>query len=250
MRPTPAASQKPLRTALIGLSSSAATSWASAAHLPNFLTVAGKSRFTITALLNSSVSAARAAVETYNLPPSTKAYGSPDDLAKDPDIDLVVCNTRVDKHYETTIASVKAGKNTYIEWPIASNLEHVRALVAAANASGAKVAIGLQRRQAPPILKLKEIARTRRLGKILSSEVRAYGGTKDREVLPTGLRYFTERKVGGNPVTIGIGHGRVQHSPKSSGFCVLTCGSYRLRAVCRRRACSRHRANTDGTSVA
>lgn len=206
MRPT--ASQKPLRTALIGLSSSAATSWASVAHLPNFLTTAGKSRFTITALLNSSVSAAEAAVETYKLPPSTKAYGNPDDLAKDPDIDLVVCNTRVDKHFDTTLASVKEGKNTYIEWPIASNLEQVRELVAAANTSGARVAIGLQRRQAAPVLKVKEVVRSGALGKILSSEVRAYGGTKDREVLPTSLRYFTERVVGGNPITIGVGHGK------------------------------------------
>lgn len=198
----------PLRVALIGLSSSAVTSWASTAHLPNFLTSTGKSKFAITALLNSSTSAAEAAIKTYNLSPDTKAYGDSEALAKDPDIDLVVCNTRVDKHYETTIAPVRAGKSAYIEWPIASTQEDIHELIAAAKQSGAKVAIGLQGRWAPPILKLKKIVESKRLGKILSSEVRAYGGTNDRVILPVGLKYFAERRVGGNPITIGFGHGK------------------------------------------
>jgi predicted dehydrogenase len=196
-----------LRTALIGLSASAVTSWASTAHLPNFLTATGKSKFTINTLLNSSTEAAEEAIKTYNLAPETKPYGNPGDLAKDPDVDFVVCNTRVDKHYETTLASIKAGKDAYIEWPIGSDLAQIRELVAAAEESRARVAVGLQGRWAPPVLKLKEIVERQELGKILSSEVRAYGGTKGRGVLPVGLKYFAERKVGGNPITIGFGHG-------------------------------------------
>lgn len=200
-------SPKPLRTALIGLSSSAVTSWASTAHLPNFLIPAGKSKFQITALLNSSPDAARSAIQVYKLPSEVKAYGDPADLAADPDVDFVVCNTRVDKHFETTLQSIQKGKDAYIEWPIASNLEHIHALGAAAKESGAKVAIGLQGRWAPPILKLKEIVQGNELGRILNVEVRAYGGTIDRNVLPEGLVYFAQRKVGGNPIVIGFAHG-------------------------------------------
>lgn len=200
-------SSKPLRTALIGLSSSAVTSWASTAHLPNFLTNTGKSKFVITALLNSSTDAARSAIQVYELPAETKAYGDAADLAADPNVDFIVCNTRVDKHFESTVQSIRKGKRTYIEWPIASNVEDIRKLVAAAKESGAKVAIGLQGRWAPPILKLKEIVQGKALGRILNVEVRAYGGTVDRNVLPEGLKYFTERKVGGNPIVIGFGHG-------------------------------------------
>jgi predicted dehydrogenase len=204
---------RPVRAALIGLSSSAATSWASAAHLPALLTETGRSKIAISALSNSSTRAAKTAIQTYGLPDHTKAYGSPDDLAADSDIDLVICNTRVDKHFETIISSVKAGKDVYVEWPIAAKREHIDELVEAAKKSGSRVAVGLQRRWAPPVVKLREVLNggKGKLGKVLSSDVRAFGGTKDREILPTGLRYFAQREIGGNVIVIGVGHGKYHH---------------------------------------
>ncbi|RAR01493.1 putative oxidoreductase [Stemphylium lycopersici] len=199
---------QPVRAALIGLSSSAITSWASAAHLPALLTPTGRSKITISALLNSSEHAAKSAIQQYKLPAETKAYGSAEDLASDPDIDLVICNTRVDKHYETIIPSVRAGKDVYVEWPIAAKKEHIDELVEAARQSGSRVAVGLQRRWSPPVLALRDILAGGKgnLGKVLSSQVQTSGGTMDREILPTGLSYFADKDVGGNPIVIGVGH--------------------------------------------
>lgn len=200
----------PFRTALIGLSSSAKTSWASGAHLPGLRTPVGRSKLPITALLNSSVQAAQLAIQTYELPSETKAYGSPADLANDPDIDLVICNTRVDKHFETILPSIKKGKDVFVEWPVASNPADIDTLVQEAKKSGSRVAVGLQRRWAPPAVKLREIIKNghngKHLGKILSVDVRAFGGSIQRDTLPEGLKYFTDRKVGGNIVVIGNGH--------------------------------------------
>ena len=72
----------PIRVGMIGLS--AKTGWASNAHLPYLKASNGK--YVITALCNSSVSAAQAAIEAYDLPTSTKAYGSPEDLANDREV--------------------------------------------------------------------------------------------------------------------------------------------------------------------
>jgi hypothetical protein len=47
---------------------------------------------------------------------------------------------------------------------------------------------------------------TGRIGKVLSSELRVFGGLNDRKVLPEGLAYFTDRSVGGNVYTIGFSH--------------------------------------------
>ncbi|KAL2125839.1 hypothetical protein VTI74DRAFT_2537 [Chaetomium olivicolor] len=196
-----------IRVGIIGLSASAITSWAADAHLPCFLNHAGRERYRIVALCNSSVAAAEASIRTYNLPPDTKAYGNPADLAADPDIDLVICNTRVNKHVETTLPSLRAGKDVYIEWPIASTLDDVDVLLAAARQSGARALVGLQGRWAPPVLKIKELLAAGTIGRLLSSEVRACGGSRDRDVLPVGLKYFAQRAVGGNPITIGFGHG-------------------------------------------
>jgi predicted dehydrogenase len=200
---------QPLRTALIGLSSSATTSWAAKAHLPGLIAEAGQSRFAIRALLNSSLGAARSAIDVYKLPTDTKAYGSPDALAADPDIDLVICNTRVDKHYETIIPSIRAGKDVFVEWPIAAKTEHIQELVETAKQSGSRVAVGLQRRWNPVITKVRQlISHDQTLGKVLSLEIRMFGGSLDREILPTGLKYFAQREVGGNPIVIGVGHGK------------------------------------------
>jgi predicted dehydrogenase len=224
----------PLRTALIGLSSSAITSWASAAHLPGLLTPIGRAKLPITALLNSSVEAAKSAIETYKLAPETKAYGSPEDLANDPDVDLVICNTRVDKHLATILPSVKKGKDVFVEWPVAADIKDIETLVREAEKSGSRIAVGLQRRWAPPAVKLREIIANgvggKKLGKLLSVDVRAYGGTNDRDIVPDGLKYFLDRKVGGNVVVIGNGHCKflydlvwgftlTRHSARHGSFC-------------------------------
>ncbi|KAK3693134.1 hypothetical protein B0T22DRAFT_400902 [Podospora appendiculata] len=196
----------PIRVALIGLSASAKTSWASRAHLPYLLSPAGLAKFEIVALLNSSVAAAKSAIAEYNLPATTRAYGDPAALAADPDVDLVVCNTRVDKHAETIRPSLAAGKSVYSEWPLAQDAAHARDLAAVAAKSDARTVVGLQGRVAPLTVKVKALVQSGRIGKVLSSELRATGGSNDRDVLPPGLAYFTQREVGGNFYTIGVGH--------------------------------------------
>lgn len=197
----------PIRTAIIGLSSSAATSWASGAHLPYLLSPRGRAKYDIVALCNSSVDAAQRAIEAFTLSAKTKAYGDPQSVADDPDIDLVVCCTRVDVHHSTILPSIKAGKTVYVEWPLAQDVKHVSELVEAAKKSGSKTIMGMQGRLAPPVVKIREILESGRIGQVLSSEVRMFGGSNDREILPTGLKYFTDSSVGGNIYTIGYGHG-------------------------------------------
>ena len=195
----------PLRTAIIGLSSSAKTSWASTAHLPYLLSPRGQSKYQIVALCNSSVEAAQNAIQHYNLPPDTKAYGDPETLANDNDL-VVVC-TRVDVHHATALPSVKAGKKVYVEWPLAQDEEHAREL---AEAAGGRAVVGLQGRLAPPIVKIRDLVYEGRIGKVLSSEFRASGGTNGHDLLPSSLKYFTQRSVGGNVFTIGLGHGKMK----------------------------------------
>jgi predicted dehydrogenase len=199
----------PIRLALIGLSSSAKTAWASAAHLPYLLSPRGRAKYQIVALLNSSVEAAKSAIKFYDLPPSTRAYGDPSDLAADPDVDLVVCNTRVDVHEDAIAASVEAGKAIYCEWPLASNAAAAQRLVDSAREKETlgKTVIGLQGRVFPLAKKLRQVLKSGRIGKVLSSEVRVFGGLNDRVVQPKGLEYFANREVGGNVYTIGFTHG-------------------------------------------
>lgn len=205
----------PIRLAIIGLSSSAVTSWASSAHIPYLLSARGRTKYNIVALCNSSVESAEKAIRTYDLDAEkTRAYGDPTALAADPDIDLVLCCTRVDTHYDLIKPSVEAGKAVFVEWPLTHDVVRSRELADLAAKKGTPTMVGLQGRLAPVVLKLKELVHGGSLGKILSSEVRAHGGTVDRETIVEGLGYFAERKIGGNVVMIGFAHSKLP-TPKS-----------------------------------
>lgn len=198
----------PIRIALIGLSQSAKTSWASQGHLPYLLSERGKERYKIVALLNSSEEAAKNAIKAYELPADVKAYGSPHDLAADPDVDLVVCTTRVDVHYDTIKPSVRAGKNVFVEWPLAENVFRATELAEIARKSGSRTLIGLQGRVAPPVLKLKKLVQSGTIGKIVSSDFTAFTPGGGGSSMSEGLAYFLDKKVGGNPITIAFGHSK------------------------------------------
>ncbi|OTA99893.1 hypothetical protein M426DRAFT_324792 [Hypoxylon sp. CI-4A] len=196
----------PIKTAIIGLSSSSAVSWARHAHLPYLLSAEGKKKYQIIALCNSSVSAAQRAIDMFKLPPETRAYGSPESLAADPDVEFVICATRADQHYDTILPSLRQGKSAYVEWPLAHNTPLARELATVAREKGSKTVIGLQGWYAPAVKTIRKLVQSGRIGKVLSSELRGSGGTNDRDVLPTRMKYFTERKIGGNLFTVGFGH--------------------------------------------
>lgn len=197
----------PIRLGIIGLSSSAVTSWASTAHLPYLLSPRGRAKYRIVALCNSSVESARNAIQHYGLDPNeTRAYGDAAALAADPEVDLVVCCTRVDTHYALTRPSVVAGKAAFVEWPLTHDIQRTRELAALADEKGARTMVGLQGQLTPVVLRVKELVRSGKYGKVLSSEVRAHGGTVDRETIAEGLAYFADRKVGGNVFMIGFAH--------------------------------------------
>lgn len=69
-----------------------------------------------------------------------------------------------------------------------------------------KAMVGLQGRVSPVVLKIKSLLEQGIIGEVLSSSIIAAGGTRLRDLVLVGLKYFTERHVGGNLVTIGFGH--------------------------------------------
>lgn len=98
----------------------------------------------------------------------------------------------------------------FCEWPLAQDAAHAQELVDKAREVGVldKTAVGLQGRVGPLVGTLKSVIESGRIGKVLSSEVRMFGGVNDRETIPEGLAYFLDRGVGGNIYTIGFAHGK------------------------------------------
>lgn len=202
----------PIRIAIIGLSSSGSR-WAANAHLPYLLSPRGRERYEIVALCNSSIKAAQLAIQRYGLSPETKTYGSSEALAADDNVELVVCCTRVDRHHDSIMPSVRAGKSIYLEWPIAHDMHHTQEIVFAARERQSHTVVGLQGRYAPVIQELRQLVEQGRIGKVLSSELTAIGAADQPGVLPPTLKYFTEKALGGNLFTIFFGHCKMNLLP-------------------------------------
>lgn len=129
----------PIRIGILGLSTSPG-GWASTAHLPY---PRETSKYKIVAIANSSVASAKIAIEAFALDPVTKAYGSPEEIARDPDVDLVVCSVIVSQHYDLIKPAIKHGKMAFVEWPLGKNLAEAEELTQIAKSKVLKAVVGL-----------------------------------------------------------------------------------------------------------
>ena len=188
----------PIRLGFIGLSSKP-DSWATLAHLPY---LRRSPNYEIVALCNSTPAKAVESIQAHNLPPATKAYASPAELAADSSIDLIVICTRVDTHHTVALPTLLAGRAIFIEWPLAATTPQARELVSLARANNVRTVIGLQARVSPTLLKVQETIAAGRLGAIHSVNVHATSGVWQHDIASARYEHFLKREVGGNLLTI------------------------------------------------
>ena len=86
-----------------------------------------------------------------------KTYEDYKELLKDPSIDVVVIATPEHLHYPMFMAAIKAGKNVYVEKPLAHTIEEGAEMVKAWQKSGKIVQVGTQNRSNTLYQKAKEM---------------------------------------------------------------------------------------------
>lgn len=219
----------PIRVGLIGLSSSKPDSmtigaWAHLAHLPYLLS---SPDYEIVALANSSQEAAEKAVKVYNLPATTKAYGSPEEIASDPDVDLIVISVMVMKHYQLAKPALLAKKNVFVEWPLGASLAESEELAALAKENGVRTIVGLQARADPLVDKLKELLESGQIGEIMSSSVLGPMSGLPTDSWFDGGEYYLDMKNGGNHFMIFFGHCKLYaNDPMSYHMLISMCAVF------------------------
>jgi predicted dehydrogenase len=185
----------------VSTSNSISSSWASRAHLPYFN---NSSFYKITALQNSSKASADAAAKEYSLQ-DVATYDNASAIASDPNVDIVAVSVNVPGHYALTRPALEAGKDVFVEWPLARNLAEAEELVQLAKAKKVRTMVGLQARQNPSILKAKEIVESGKLGRILNSTMYGHGVFFGPTILE-GYLYGLPVEAGANLLTVPFGH--------------------------------------------
>lgn len=105
-------------------------------------------------------------------------YDTMEDIASNPEIDVVYVVTPTSLHAEYAIRAAKAGKHVWCEKPLAMTVEECQAIIDACNENNVKLSVGYRLQHEPNTRAIMDIGRTRPYGAFTSAEAMAgyYGG--------------------------------------------------------------------------
>ncbi|TCL70589.1 Gfo/Idh/MocA family oxidoreductase [Rhizobium sp. BK251] len=173
--------------------------WATIAHIPALKLVPD---FEITAVSHYDPAVARAAAAKFSVP---NAYGTTQELVRDPQVDLVVISVKVMRHRELVEEALGAGKSVYCEWPLAINLDQAIAMARLAHAKGVHAAIGLQTRATPVINYIRDLIKDGYVGDVLSTTLVGSGISWGGE-MPESFLYTLDPRNGAGMLQIPFAH--------------------------------------------
>jgi len=115
----------------------------------------------VTAIASRDLSRAQEAAKTLGLP---RAYGSYEELLRDPDIDVIYNPLPNHMHVEWTTKAAEAGKHVLCEKPRSMNAAEGQKLIAVRDRTGVKIGEAFMVRTAPQWVRLRDIVQSGELG--------------------------------------------------------------------------------------
>lgn len=133
--------------------------------------IVGAQNAELVAVASRRPGAAKATLEKYapDYKVAVNCYDNLDNLIADPNVEAVYCPMANEEHGEWALKVINAGKHILIEKPMATKLEEIEAIEAAAKAKGVKVMEGFMYRFHPQHKKIQEIVEAGLIGHVLSA---------------------------------------------------------------------------------
>jgi predicted dehydrogenase/threonine dehydrogenase-like Zn-dependent dehydrogenase len=145
---SPIASQH-LKESSIRVGMLGAGNFTNATLLPAMQKIAG---LELIGIMSGSGMTARSTGQRFGFGFCTSSF---EELLTEERINCIVVSTRHNQHAEQSIASMKAGKDVFVEKPLAMNYDELIAVLRQQNQSQKRLMVGFNRRFAPIILKMK-----------------------------------------------------------------------------------------------
>ncbi|KAK7017555.1 transcription regulator gal80 [Paramarasmius palmivorus] len=161
----------PIKLGFVGLS---ARGWAATTLAQPLFEEPLSSKYILTAVSTTNPTSANASAEKYSKVVSGTVkpyYGSTEQIANDPNVDMVAISVRTPAHVDAALPVLQAKKNLFIEWPAGSLLASTTKIADAAKQNGVRTLVGFQTRQAAYVRKVKEILESGALGRILATSL-------------------------------------------------------------------------------
>ncbi len=125
-------------------------------------------------------------------------YPDVDALLSDPDIDIVYVATPPSTHQAFAIAAMEAGKEVYVEKPMAMTSAEAEAMTHIAQQTGKSLYVAFYRRALPYFQKIQELLASQVLGEILAVSVRLIRQPFDSDLDPAKHTWRINKHVGGD----------------------------------------------------
>lgn len=145
------------------------------------------------------------------LPEHTYNYKNFDQLAEDPDIDIVYIVLPNFMHAEYTIRALQAGKHVICEKPMAMNVAECKAMLAAARSANKKLQIGYRLFYEPHHLKLMEESQ-----KPFDGRMKLIEASLSFDMARPGL-WRIDKKMGGGGAIMDLGIYTIQAARRAAG---------------------------------
>ncbi len=188
--------RQPIRIGLIG--ANIHQGWSPRAHLP---ALAAHRQFDLAAVCTTRQESADEAMAAFN---AGSAWDDYNRMLADADIEAATISLRVPRHYEPTMASLRAGKHTFTEWPLGRATAEAIEMAEVARQRGVKTAVGLQARANPAIVHLRNLVADGYVGRVMTCHVRLMReGALSRD---SGRTWQREDDLGAHTLTIACGH--------------------------------------------
>ena len=146
-----------------------AGSFAQAYHLPNLKRIP---LYNIEAIVTKTGINAKSLAKRYGAEYYTTDYR---DVLKDKVVSMVLISTRHNLHAPLIIEAAQAGKNIFVEKPIALTYEQCREVHEAISSSQVNLVVGFNRRFSPLAQTTKRLAEKRKNPMVISVRVNSYG---------------------------------------------------------------------------
>ncbi len=130
-------------------------------------------------------------------------YDNFDEIAKNPDIDIIYVVVPHGLHAKFAIRAANAGKHVICEKPMARSVAEADAMLAAAKKNRVTLAIGYRLHHDPFHLRVMELARTEALGKLKTCRAEFSGRPSDERVR-THWHFDRELGVAGALYDLGV----------------------------------------------
>jgi predicted dehydrogenase len=199
----------PIRICIIGLAATSSAGYKTGEWgIQHLNSLKSSHYYQVVGICNSTLASAQKSIESHKLGPEVKAYSSVEEVASDPNIDMVSVVVAIDKHYELVKPLLQHKKDVLVEFPIAPTVAEVEELTVLAKSAGVRAISGSQGRAHPVFRRIKDLIKSGAIGNVVVSTLSGHNSLVAAAMWPKSQSVLLNIETGISRLHLVVGHSK------------------------------------------